>query len=71
MNVTTSYVYRAIAIVIVTYLLWRFKNIIIKYKKWWTATNGPRVAVIGPLHPLWGSLHLVSKCTCTKVCIMA
>jgi predicted membrane chloride channel (bestrophin family) len=39
MNVTTSYVYRAIAVVIVTYLLWRLNNIIIKYKKWWTATN--------------------------------
>ena len=63
MNVTTSYVYRAIAVVIVTYLLWRLNNIIIKYKKWWTATNGPSVAVIGPLHPVWGSLHLVSTCT--------
>jgi hypothetical protein len=61
MNWTTlSYVYAAAVIVLVTYFLSRIKNIIVKYKVWWAASNGTDVALIGPLHPIWGSLHLVS-----------
>ena len=59
MNWTTlSYVYAAAVIVLVTYFLSRIKNIIVKYKVWWAASNGTDVALIGPLHPIWGSLHL-------------
>ena len=60
MNWTTSYVYTAAVIVLVTYFLSRIKNIIVKYRAWWEASNGTDVALIGPLHPIWGSLHLVS-----------
>lgn len=57
MQFSVSYVVRGLLVVAVTYLLWRIQKIVMKYKTWWTATHGKDVAVVGPLHPVWGSLH--------------
>lgn len=53
-----SYLYSTICIAIVTYLLWHISIFVRKYRKWRAASFKQPIAIIGPLHPIWGSLHL-------------
>ncbi|XP_052073594.1 cytochrome P450 4A10-like [Mytilus californianus] len=49
----------ALLVIVITYLLWRIRAFIIRYRQWRTATYGQSITILGPLHPIWGTLHLI------------
>ncbi|CAC5419323.1 CYP4B1 [Mytilus coruscus] len=55
MELFSGFIAKAILIFIVTYVFWRLWKFANKYKEWRKVTS--QTSVIGPLHPLWGSLH--------------
>jgi len=57
MDILSGYMVKSLLAVFVVYLLWRIQKFIRKYHHWKKITS--QVSVIGPLHPIWGSLHLV------------
>ncbi|XP_052073285.1 cytochrome P450 4F2-like [Mytilus californianus] len=55
MELFSGFTAKAILIFIATYAFSRLCKFAYKYKEWLKVTS--QMSVIGPLHPLWGSLH--------------
>ena len=58
MELFSGFIVKAILTFIVIYVFWQLWKFATKYKEWRKITS--QMTVIGPIHPFWGSLHLVS-----------
>ncbi|XP_063448040.1 cytochrome P450 4F2-like [Mytilus trossulus] len=56
MELFSGFIVKAILTFIVIYVFWQLWKFATKYKEWRKITS--QMTVIGPIHPLWGSLHL-------------
>ena len=51
---------KAVLVVLLSILVWRLLKYLKKYRNWRKTIKDPDITVLGPLHPIWGSLYLVS-----------
>ncbi|XP_076107742.1 cytochrome P450 4A6-like isoform X3 [Mytilus galloprovincialis] len=56
--VFSTYIFRSVLVILITYLLWKIRAFVIRYRQYRTATYGQKITTLGPIHPIWGSLHL-------------
>ena len=57
MEILSGFMLKSVLAVLVIYIAWKIQKFLRKYQQWKKATS--QVSVVGPLHPIWGSLHKV------------
>ncbi|XP_071180025.1 cytochrome P450 4A25-like [Mytilus edulis] len=55
MELFSVFTVKAVLTLIVTFVFWQLFKFATKYREWRKVTS--QMSVIGPIHPLWGSLH--------------
>ncbi|CAG2211063.1 CYP4B1 [Mytilus edulis] len=55
MELFSAFIVKAVLTLIVTFIFWQLWKFATKYREWRKVTS--QMSVIGPIHPLWGSLH--------------
>lgn len=55
MEILSGFTLKSVLAVLVIYIAWKIQKFLRKYQQWKKATS--QVSVVGPLHPIWGSLH--------------